>query len=107
MPVNSWTMARKLEVSVVSTVVGARREALERFFELLGAAAAAAAPMGCSSCGCIDDDDNRLVATGWVPSEAAAAVAAVMQLEELGMRWRGQGAVVEEPMGRSGAEESR
>lgn len=33
-PVNSWTMARKLVVSVVSTVVGARREALERFLGL-------------------------------------------------------------------------
>lgn len=31
MPVNSCTMARKLEVSVVRTVVGARREALDRF----------------------------------------------------------------------------
>jgi len=30
-PVNSWTMARKLFVSVVKTVVGARREALDRF----------------------------------------------------------------------------
>lgn len=36
MPVNSWTMARKLDVSVVSTVVGARREARERFLELRG-----------------------------------------------------------------------
>lgn len=34
MPVNSWTIARKLEVSVVRTVVGARRDALVRFFEL-------------------------------------------------------------------------
>lgn len=34
MPVNSWTMARKLAVSVVRTVVGARREALDRFFGL-------------------------------------------------------------------------
>lgn len=33
MPVNSWTMARKLEVSVVRTVVGARRDARERFLE--------------------------------------------------------------------------
>lgn len=33
-PVNSWTMARKLVVSVVNTVVGARREALGLFFEL-------------------------------------------------------------------------
>lgn len=31
-PVNSWTMALKLVVSVVSTVVGARREALDLFF---------------------------------------------------------------------------
>jgi hypothetical protein len=30
-PVNSWTMARKLEVSVVSTVVGGRRDARGRF----------------------------------------------------------------------------
>jgi hypothetical protein len=30
-PVNSCTMARKLEVSVVSTVVGGRREARGRF----------------------------------------------------------------------------
>lgn len=35
MPVNSCTMARKLVVSVVSTVVGARREARDRFLELL------------------------------------------------------------------------
>lgn len=34
MPVNSWTMALKLEVSVVSTVVGARLDALDRFFGL-------------------------------------------------------------------------
>lgn len=39
MPVNCCTMARKLEVSVFSTVVCARREALDRFFELRGAAA--------------------------------------------------------------------
>lgn len=32
MPVNSWTMARKFVVSVVSTVVGARLEALDLFF---------------------------------------------------------------------------
>lgn len=34
MPVNSCTMARKLDVSVVSTVVGARLDALDRFREL-------------------------------------------------------------------------
>lgn len=33
-PVNSWTMARKLEVSVVRTVVGARLEARVRFLGL-------------------------------------------------------------------------
>lgn len=33
-PVNSCTMARKFDVSVVRTVVGARREALDRFLEL-------------------------------------------------------------------------
>lgn len=33
-PVNSWTMARKLEVSVVRTVVGARLEARFRFLGL-------------------------------------------------------------------------
>lgn len=38
MPVNSCTMARKLDVSVVSTVVGARREARVRFLEPLGVA---------------------------------------------------------------------
>lgn len=32
MPVNSWTMALKFEVSVVRTVVGARRDALLLFF---------------------------------------------------------------------------
>lgn len=37
-PVNSWTMARKLEVSVVRTVVGARREALDLFRGFRGAA---------------------------------------------------------------------
>lgn len=34
-PVNSWTMARKLVVSVVRTVVGARREARDLFFGFL------------------------------------------------------------------------
>lgn len=34
MPVNSWTMALKLVVSVVSTVVGARLDALDLFFGL-------------------------------------------------------------------------
>lgn len=38
MPVNSCTMARKLDVSVVSTVVGARREARVRFLEPRGVA---------------------------------------------------------------------
>lgn len=33
-PVNSWTIARKLVVSVVSTVVGARRDALGLFLGL-------------------------------------------------------------------------
>lgn len=36
-PVNSCTMARKLEVSVARTVVGALREARDRFFGLRGA----------------------------------------------------------------------
>jgi hypothetical protein len=36
MPLNSFTMARKLEVSVVSTVAGARRNARARFLDLLG-----------------------------------------------------------------------
>lgn len=35
-PVNSCTMARKLEVSVARTVVGALREARDRFFGLRG-----------------------------------------------------------------------
>jgi hypothetical protein len=43
-PVNSCTMARKLEVSVVSTVVGGRREALGRF--LAGFAGAGAGGSG-------------------------------------------------------------
>lgn len=32
-PVNSWTIWRKLDVSVVRTVVGARRDALVRFLD--------------------------------------------------------------------------
>jgi hypothetical protein len=36
MPLNSFTMARKLEVSMVSTVAGARRNARARFLDLLG-----------------------------------------------------------------------
>lgn len=32
-PVNSWTMARKFDVSVVSTVVGGFRDALDRFLD--------------------------------------------------------------------------
>ena len=44
MPVNSCTMARKLEVSVVSTVVGARRDARVRFRDPLGGCAGAGAP---------------------------------------------------------------
>lgn len=43
MPVNSCTMARKFEVSVVSTVVGARRDARALFRDPLGGAVAAAA----------------------------------------------------------------
>jgi hypothetical protein len=38
MPVNSCTMARKLDVSVVRTVVGARCDARVRFLEPLGGA---------------------------------------------------------------------
>nr|CAB3456926.1 unnamed protein product [Digitaria exilis] len=57
MPVNSCTMARKLEVSVVSTVVGARRDARVRFREPLGggccAGAAAGAPIPAASCPCV------------------------------------------------------
>jgi hypothetical protein len=44
MPVNSCTMARKLEVSVVSTVVGARRDARVRFRDPLGGCASAPCP---------------------------------------------------------------
>lgn len=47
-------MARKLEVSVVSTVVGARRDALERFLELRGGAAVPAVALDWSG-GCTDD----------------------------------------------------
>lgn len=61
MPVNSCTMARKLDVSVVSTVVGARREALERFFELRDPAAAVAVGTGCCTDD-IDDDDWQTAA---------------------------------------------
>jgi len=46
MPVNSCTMARKLEVSVVSTVVGGRREALGRFLAGFVAGAAGAGGSG-------------------------------------------------------------
>lgn len=40
-PVNCCTMARKLEVSVARTVVGARLEALDRFLDPLGTSGAA------------------------------------------------------------------
>ena len=54
MPVNSCTMARKLEVSVVSTVVGARRDARVRFLDPLGGccAAGAGAPPIAAPCPC-------------------------------------------------------
>lgn len=55
-PVNSWTMARKLEVSVVSTVVGARREARDRFLEFRGGGAA-----GGSACA------STAAVEGWLP----------------------------------------
>lgn len=54
MPVNSCTMARKLEVSVVSTVVGGRREALGRF--LAGFAGAAGGSGGTGGGGGEGDD---------------------------------------------------
>lgn len=44
-PVNSWTMARKLVVSVVSTVVGALRDALDLFFWFRAGALAFPAPL--------------------------------------------------------------
>jgi hypothetical protein len=44
MLVNSCTTARKLEVSVVSTVVGARRDARVRFRDPLGGCASAPCP---------------------------------------------------------------
>lgn len=53
-PVNSCTMARKLEVSVVSTVVGGRREALGRF--LAGFAGAAGGSGGTGGGGGEGDD---------------------------------------------------
>jgi len=53
-PVNSCTMARKLEVSVVSTVVGGRREALGRF--LAGLAGAGAGGSGGTGGGGEGDD---------------------------------------------------
>lgn len=104
MPVNSWTMARKLDVSVVSTVVGARREALERFFVFRDgvAAAAPATARGRSDGGCTNDA-NWLPAAGSAPSEGGVAA---VQLEELGMKGRGQGPAAESS-GRRGVEESR
>ncbi|PQM41434.1 hypothetical protein Pyn_20585 [Prunus yedoensis var. nudiflora] len=51
MPVNSCTIARKLDVSVVSTVVGALLEALVLFLEFRVCAAA-------------DEDEARLVLGG-------------------------------------------
>ena len=44
MPVNSCTMARKLEVSIVSTVVGTRRDARIRFLDPLAVAVPIATP---------------------------------------------------------------
>lgn len=69
-PVNSCTMARKLDVSVVSTVVDARRDARDRFLELRGGAAAAAAgpglwgggtEEGCCNVGSDDDGDGLML----------------------------------------------
>lgn len=60
-PVNCCTMARKLEVSVVRTVVGARRDALDRFLDPRGAAAERSACNtggGCSDDGLADADDR-------------------------------------------------
>eukprot|EP00252_Welwitschia_mirabilis_P026149 TRINITY_DN843_c0_g1_i2.p2 TRINITY_DN843_c0_g1~~TRINITY_DN843_c0_g1_i2.p2 ORF type:complete len:253 (-),score=-34.51 TRINITY_DN843_c0_g1_i2:397-1155(-) len=65
MPVNSWTIARKLVVSVVKTVVGARREARERFLPTRSVGASLDAEDGgpCpGGCG-----------TGGLPTAAAAA----------------------------------
>jgi len=53
--VNSCTMARKLEVSVVSTVVGGRREALGRFLAVLAAGAGAGGSGGTGGGGEGDD----------------------------------------------------
>lgn len=61
-------MARKLEVSVVSTVVGARREARERFLELRGAGTGAGAGGG-SVCG------PTAVSEGWLPEAEGRSVA--------------------------------
>lgn len=56
MPVNSCTMARKLEVSVVRTVVGARREALDRFLETREGGS------GWSGCtGVVEDEDDGFI----------------------------------------------
>lgn len=48
-------MARKLEASVVSTVVGARRDALHRFLELRSGAGVAAATLDWSGSCCAGD----------------------------------------------------
>lgn len=62
-PVNCCTMARKLEVSVARTVVGARLEALDRFLEPLGAAVErSACTGGCTDEGLVDTDADDLVA---------------------------------------------
>lgn len=50
-PVNSWTMARKLEVSVVNTVVNSRRVVRDRFLELREAAASRGAEVERCDCG--------------------------------------------------------
>lgn len=55
---NSCTMARKLDVSVVRTVVGGRRDALDRFLEARAGPGAA----------------GRSGWTGWWPEEAAVVV---------------------------------
>jgi hypothetical protein len=64
MPVNSCTMARKLEVSVVTTVVGGRRDARGRFRGGLRAAddeAEAEAAGGRGSCEVVAAGKKELV----------------------------------------------
>lgn len=69
-PVNSCTIARKLDVSVARTVVGARRDARERFLEPRGVAVVRAGWVG----GCTEGLRLLLPDGGLRPGAATSIV---------------------------------